>query len=253
MKGDGANMFCENCGTAIETNEAFCSKCGQAVEATKAITSVKKVSNRHIGIIACGIVGFILIIVLLVTLGGSGQRNPERALRNFIVAAEQDDYSTAIGLSVFDLTDLIAIYARANGTSVRELNRELAELTGFNNFNALLNNVAREARDELRADFGRNFSISVDILEYTEFTTEEMNHHLENFERRVNNELRWMGLESYTLWDLTNLDNANAMIEYRVRITISGRNDYDSWRDTIRMVRIGRRWYALDQLIFHVF
>ena len=241
-------MFCKKCGSQIETGKKFCGSCGEVVELTQdgvqpianavASPGTKKVSNQHIGMIACGVVALIAVIVLISIFAGGGN-NPERVLRRYMAAAMAFDFNRSLRYSVFDLDDLINEAARVEGISVRELNNMIYEEEGVRNMRALLDMFADEARELLREEYGRNYRVTFDILDSFTLSQRERNSELDNIRRS----LSWSGLDFDRLVDV---DSIREMKVFTVEATISGNRSESTDKMDILMIRIGRNWRVLD-------
>jgi len=229
----------------MEAGVRFCGNCGDVVEQPNAAeqkTATKaKISNKHIGMIACGAIVLVLVIVLISVFSGRGA---ESVLGRYVNAVGSFDMQAISRHSAFDMDAVIQQTMAAEGMTQREFNDLLFDMYGVRNLDALYRQMADEFRDELREEFGRNFRVTFDIVESFELSQREISQEIESVERTLS--WGWTGLE---LSDLVRIDRINEMIEYTVDITISGSLGRDTERLTIIMVRIGRQWLVWDDSV----
>jgi len=238
-------MFCKQCGAQMEPNVRFCGTCGDVVEQAEANqnapTSTKaKISNKHIGMIACGVIVVVLAIVLVSMFSGRG---PERVLGRYISAMGDFDLQAMSRHSVFDIDTVVRQALAAEGMSTRDFNNLLYEMYGVRSLDALFSEVADAEREWLREDFGRNYRITHEIVDSFEFSSREMRDEIEDMEDFLNRRF------GFGLDDFVRVDRINEMVEFVVDVTIRGSLDSDTERMDIIMVRVGREWLVWDEEI----
>jgi len=248
-------MYCKQCGEKLELDARFCGSCGDTVEAppvppapgpnmhapspegvAQTPAPTKKISNAHIGMIACGIVALVILIIGISIFGG---RSAESVLRRYLTATANMDFNRALRYTIIDMDDVTNAIMQEMGMTQREFNQELYDDFGVRSMSALLDMVADELRDEMRDEFGRNPRVSIDIYDSFELRRSDRDAVIDRMER----DLRWMGIE---LDDIVRVDRIREMIEFEVDLTISGSGNSLTHAHTVIMVRVGRNWRVWD-------
>jgi len=258
-------MFCGKCGEKQVSGEKFCGNCGEALAASNAssshstntgvaqevivksdpISSVpianKKISNTHVGMIACAAVGLVAIIVFISILFGGN--NPERVAQQYLRTIHNGNYFRATRrYSAFDADDLINVFVADRRMTERQYNERLNESRGYRNIRAFINAQAQEETERLRAEFGRNYSITVEVVSSDELSLREMNSLIDGM--RFSYEIRGHEPDS-----IIRLDRINSIVRVRADITISGSLGHGSTSTTLEVAQIGRRWRVLADSI----
>jgi len=246
-------MFCKQCGEKLELDARFCGSCGDTVEAPpapdpnqaeqgvgfappQAPAPAKKISNTHIGMIACGLVALIIIVIGISIFGG---RSAESVLRRYLTATANLDFNRALRYTIIDMDDVTNAIMQEMGMTQREFNQELYDDFGVRSMRALFDMIADELREEMRDEFGRNPRINIEVYDSHELRRSDREAVIDRMER----DFRWMGIE---LDDVVRVDRIREMIEFEVDLTISGGGNSMTQPHTVIMVRVGRNWRVWD-------
>lgn len=235
-------MFCKQCGAKMAEGVKFCGACGTVIETaetpepnTAPSTAIRKFSNKHIGIAACGAVALIAVIIILaVTLSGGGA---EGTINRYVRAMGSFDVYRAQRYHAFEISDVLPLLLEDAGMSMSEFNAELYDLTGTRTLRAFYSELADEVASETREMFGRNIRVTHEVISYRQLTPQQRMDEI----NRVRNSLSWVGIE---LEDLIRVDRMHEMVTYTINVTLSGSLGDESHRETLLLVRIGRNWYV---------
>jgi len=214
-------------------NEKFCGGCGTAV------LEEKKFTNKHVGMIVCLLVAIVAILGLLALFSAvsgrdSGPEGAKRVLEQFLEAFRDVDIYSMSRYMAVDFEILMIDNLEAQDLSEAEINEMIRE--EFDSLSELLD-------EELRHEFGRNYRISFEILDYIELTQREVNFQIEQLE----DEMSRMGFDPDYIEPLNQITE---MIEFNVEIGIYGSQDEEWSTERIIVARIGRNWLVLSLDIF---
>ena len=238
-------MFCKKCGTAISAEEKFCSKCGEAKDL---VAPTKKVSNTHIGIIACAVIGVVALVMVISAFSGRGQSNASRVVISYASAVALFDFTGAAAYLPISLDQTMESFARAEGLTMRELNNQIRTDTGYRDVNAFLDSMTASLQTLLEDDLGGRIRASVEILNYTTLDTTTRLEELSTFRRNFNNQAQRNGID--LRWeDFVNVNDITEMMRFDINVILSGNHDSFTSRDSILVMRMGRRWYVLESSI----
>ena len=242
-----SETFCSKCGKQLGA-EQFCAGCGAPTNVQPATTATKKANHNLIGMVVCGVV---LLIVILGARSLFFSGGYERALTRYLNATVNGNYSRMNRYSAMDADRLISELLSAEGMSQREFNDLLNDEFGVRNLRGLFEYFAEENRGNLEQQLGRNVRHSFEILSTETFSAREMDDLIREIER----DFESFGFSSRTIRNIIPLNRINEVVEVRVRITATGRDDSTTYTEWFTMVRIGRNWRVLDggEMLFGMF
>ena len=196
-------------------------------------------SRKNIAIIACAVI-LLGVIIGIITFFSSD--NPQTILARYARASFNGDFQTASRYSAFDIDNLVREMHTSVGLSESEFNDQMYDVLGVRGIEELFRDMAEEEVSQLEREFGSDFRVFIEIIDYFTLTRREIADKISALERLFDR----MGIDGS---NIIRLDGITEMVEYQIEVTIRGRRSEDVESLSIIMVRIGRNWRVLDDLV----
>ena len=234
-------MLCSNCGAYNQDGTGVCSSCGAAltpeassgsvgqaavdkvavgaaavdgVAVDKAVTAEAAGDNkRMIGIIAvcvAAVVAIAVVVILIMALGSS----PKSVAKKFIMASMDPKGGK----------DLVALMPK-------EAIEEIMDEEGYDNKSEMIrdaNDSLENLTDEYTEYFGKNYKVKVEVRKVTEWK----NSQIKEYNKELDDEKIDMTIQ------------AGADVE--LKVTVTGKNEKETYKPTVSVFKVGGRWYAAD-------
>jgi len=240
-------MYCGKCGGKLGSDDKFCGGCGIGTAQEKLVISDptspvlitnKKISNTHVGMIACAAVGLVAIVVFIsIFFVGN---TPEGVLQRYFSTSFNGNYFRADRrYSALNVNNSISGFLAELRLTEREYNERLYRTRGYRNIRAYINAQAQEETERLQNEFGRDYTVTVEIIDSRELTGRILENHIDLL--RLSYELRGHDPNS-----IIQLDRIRSIVRVEAYIIISGSLGHGSRYVEVEVAQIGRRWRVMQ-------
>jgi len=237
-------MFCGKCGAAVENGIKFCGSCGNAIPESQVSVlrnqpkaSGKSGKNQLVGIAPIAI-AVVLAAILIFTLFGGG--SAESVASGYAKAIMSLDFKKASRYSAYNTDKIWKEMMKEFDITEEDWNKALLDVMEVKNINALYDKLQKDAKEQLYDNYGKNYKTKIKITDTTVYEKDEIEDEIEwireSFERNTR-----------LSFDKVIRGKIKGIVEFEVEMTISGPDGEDTSTETVECVKIGGRWWVLDE------
>ena len=254
-------MFCKKCGTQIADESTFCTNCGTALsESTSTNPNKKRISNKTIGFIACGIIAIVAIISATTLINVIGKDTPEEVAKKYAEAQITGDFQSVLNFSVGE-SNFNTFLDSLTKALVNESNSEyLYENYGTAEFSKIYEISRTEVLEEFVSRYGSDYNLEVTTTKIRDYTEIEYAEIIQDYNDDLESSLYYLDdseIEYSVANTITkmmiNPNDVKSVCKIEAKAVINGSLGSDSVTTDIYCVQIGSDWKVIECLDYYPF
>ena len=250
-------MFCKKCGTQIADESTYCTNCGTALfESTSANSDKKRISNKTIGFIACGVIAIVAIISTITLINVIGKDTPEEVAKKYAVAQITGDYQALLSYSPGEadfnsfLDSLTIGYLYSS--------EYLYKKYGTTDFSEIYEISRAKALEEFESRYGSDYKLEVTTTKIREYTENEYAEIIQEYNDELEASLYFVDDSQNSMTNtitqmMINPNDVKSVCKIEAKAVISGNLGSDTSTTDIYCVKIGNDWKVIECLDYYPF